>query len=321
MLTDDMFIDKLQQFVSADSVQRQSKKASLAVYIRSSGKTLEAANWIVSYIASLCHDKQDKGFFTLVSEPELVADLIEVAYESLSEDVDLQLNVTPIARLLYIDKKERDKLESERYVQYRAAVMLDKLISLNVSLPPEAVNLVLSDYFINDLPTEEFISSIWRRLADRGINISCHINTLHSYVKNEETPTLTNNSILALWTCVRGGYFDTTIPNSNQTYKLWLWHLVTSCVHKLKRKYEESTRLVAVGCLLETARRYTETQGLIQECMIKWGIGEPKSPRSDFQRDLQELFSRCKNHPGTNCCLPEGYVITKNGVTRQKSDG
>ncbi|OME92243.1 MULTISPECIES: hypothetical protein [Paenibacillus] len=319
MLTDDIILDKLQQFVSGDSVQRQSMKTSLANYILSSGETLIAANWIVSYIASLCHDKQNKGFFTLVNNPELIADLLEVAYESLNRDVDLQPYVIPIARLLYIDKKERDKLESERYVQYRAAAMLDELISLNVTLPSEAVELMLSDYFFNDLPTEEFNSSIWWRLAERGINISCHINTLHSYVKNDESPTLTNNSILALWVCIRGGFFDTTIPNSNQTYRVWLWHLVTSCVHKLKKKYEDTTRSVAVGCLLETSMRYPETQCLILECMAKWGIAKPKSPRSDFQRDLKELFSRCKNHPGTNC-LPVGYVITKNGVTRQRTD-
>ncbi|EHB66628.1 hypothetical protein [Paenibacillus lactis] len=308
MLKEDNILDRLQQFVSVDAVQRQSMKASLAEDILSSDETLKAANWIVSFIESLCHAKRDLGFFTVVNNPELVADLIEVAYECLRENGVLQPFVTPMARLLYIDKKERDKLESERYVQYRAAAMLDSLISLNVSLPAEVVELLLSDYFINDLPTEELNSSIWRRLADRGINISCHINTLHSYVKNDETITLTNNSLLALWACIRGGYFDTAIPNIDQTYKAWLWHLVTSCVHKLKKKYEETTRLVAVGCLLETARKYPETQGLILECMSKWGIREPKSPRSDFQRDVKELFSRCKKSSGYNllagrlCC-------------------
>lgn len=156
--------------MAVDAVQRQSMKASLAEDILSSDETLKAANWIVSFIESLCHAKRDQGFFTVVNNPELVADLIEVAYECLRENGVLQPFVTPMARLLYIDKKERDKLESERYVQYRAAAMLDSLISLNVSLPAEVVELLLSDYFINDLPTEELNSSIWRRLADRGIN-------------------------------------------------------------------------------------------------------------------------------------------------------
>lgn len=112
-------------------------------------------------------------------------------------------------------------------MQYRAAAMFNSLISLNVSLPAEVVELLLSDYFINDLPTEEFHSSI---------------------------------------------------------------------------------------------RKYPETQGLILECMSKWGIREPKSPRGDFQRDVKELFSRCKNHPDTTC-LPAGYVITKNGISRQRTGG
>ncbi|MFJ8519577.1 hypothetical protein [Lysinibacillus xylanilyticus] len=58
---------------------------------------------------------------------------------SLSRDADLQPYVTQIARLLYIDKEERDTLDSERFVQYLAAAMLDELISLNVSSPPEVV--------------------------------------------------------------------------------------------------------------------------------------------------------------------------------------
>ncbi|MEK4118589.1 hypothetical protein NST44_20650 [Paenibacillus sp. FSL W8-0919] len=227
MLKEDNILDRLQQFVSVDAVQRESMKASLAEDILSSDETLKAANWIVSFIESLCHAKRDLGFFTVVNNPELVADLIEVAYECLRENGVLQPFVTPMARLLYIDKKERDKLESERYVQYRAAAMLDSLISLNVSLPAEVVELLLSDYFINDLPTEELNSSI---------------------------------------------------------------------------------------------RKYPETQGLILECMSKWGIREPKSPRSDFQRDVKELFSRCKNHPDTTC-LPAGYVITKNGISRQRTGG
>ncbi|MEE6185299.1 hypothetical protein ACQ3VH_12050 [Bacillus pretiosus] len=320
MLKDDIILGKLQQFVSGESIQRQSMKSSLADFILSSGETSKAAKWIVSYIESLCHDKHDKGVYTQMNNPELIADLLEVAYESLSRDADLQPYVTQIARLLYIDKKERDTLDSERYVQYRAAVMLDELISLNVSLPPEVVELVLSDYYRQDIPTKEFICSIWRRLAERGINISNHISSLVINVKNHESSTLTNNSILALWACIRRGFFDTPIPDSNQTYHVWLWHMTTSCVGKLKKTYEEPTRSVAVGCLLETARIYPEAQSLILECMDKWGIAEPKRPRSDFQRDLKELFSRCENHPGINC-LPEDYVITKRGImSRSKSN-
>ena len=55
-----------------------------------------------------------------MNNPELIADLLEVAYESLSKDADLQPYVTQITRLLYFDKEERDTLDSERYVQYRA---------------------------------------------------------------------------------------------------------------------------------------------------------------------------------------------------------
>lgn len=320
MLKDDIILDKLQQFVSEESIQRQSMKSSLADFILSFGETSKAANWIVSYIESLCHDKHDKGVYTQMNNPELIADLLEVAYESLSRDADLQPYVTQIARLLYIDKKERDTLDSERYVQYRAVVMLDKLISLNVSLPPEVEELVLSDYYRQDIPTKEFICSIWRRLAERGTNISNHISSLVINVKNHESSTLTNNSILALWACIRRGFFDTPIPDSNQTYHVWLWHMTTSCVGKLKKTYEEPTRSVAVGCLLETVRIYPEAQSLILECMGKWGIAEPKRPRSDFQRDLKELFSRCENHPDINC-LPENYVITKRGImSRTKSN-
>lgn len=320
MLKDEIILDKLQQFVSGESIQRQSMKSSLADFILSSGETSKATNWIVSYIESLCHDKHDKGVYTQMNNPELIADLLEVAYESLSREAELQPYVTKIARLLYIDKKERDKLNSERYVQYWAAVMLDELISLNVSLPPEVVELMLSNYYRQDIPTNEFICSIWRRLAERGINISNHISSLVINVNNHESSTLTNNSILALWACIRRGFFDTPIPDSNQTYHVWLWHMTTGCVGKLKKTYEESTRSVAVGCLLETARIYPETQSLILECMDKWGIAEPKRPRSDFQRDLKELFSRCKNHPGINC-LPENYVITNRGImSRSKSN-
>jgi len=177
---------------------------------------------------------------------------------------------------------------------------------------------MLSDYYINDKPTEEFNLSMWWRLAESDINISSHIKTLHTYLKNNETPTLTNNSILALWACIRKGYFDTLIPNSDKTFKVWLWNLVTGCVYKLKKKYEENTRLLAVSCLLDTADKYPETQSLIIDCMEKWGIAEPKSLRSEFQKDLKELYSRCKNHSGTNC-LPEGYVITKSGITINRS--
>jgi len=313
MLKDDIILEKLQQFVSEDSIQRQSMKTSLADFILSSGETSKAANWIVNYIESLCHDKHDKSVYTQMNNPEIIADLLEAAYESLSRDAELQPYVTPIARLLYIDKEERDTLDSERYVQYRAAAMLDELISLNVSLPPEVVELVLSDYYRKDIPTKEFICSIWWRLAERGINISNHIRSLVINVDNHESSTLTNNSILALWACIRRGFFDTPIPDSNLTYHVWLWHMTTSCVGKLNKRYEEPTRSVAVGCLLETAMIYPEAQSLILECMDKWGIAEPKRPRSDFQRDLKELFSRCENHPGINC-LPENYVITKRGI-------
>ncbi|MDR4277344.1 hypothetical protein FO496_28760, partial [Bacillus paranthracis] len=85
-----------------------------------SGETYKAANWIVSYIESLCHDKHDKGVYTQMNNHEFIADLLEVSYESLSRDADLQPYVTKIVRILYIDKKERDKLDSERDVQYWA---------------------------------------------------------------------------------------------------------------------------------------------------------------------------------------------------------
>jgi len=140
MLNDQIILDKLQQFVSEDSIERQNMKSSLTELIISSNEPVIAMDWITDYLMSLCHADHDHGFFTSVHNPELIADLLEVGYECVGTGVDLQPYVMPIARLLCIDKKERDKTASERYVQYRAAAMMDLIISLNVSLPPEVVS-------------------------------------------------------------------------------------------------------------------------------------------------------------------------------------
>ncbi|WP_276913782.1 hypothetical protein [Aneurinibacillus aneurinilyticus] len=184
---------------------------------------------------------------------------------------------------------------------------------MGIAFPKEAVNRILSKHYFSDKQTEEYICSLYWRLAEQGVDISCKFNELIAILHNGETLALENNSLSALWAAVREGFFDSQIPDSDKTCHIWLWRLVTTCIWKLKPKHEEITRLGSVGCLIETARRYPQTQSLILECMDKWGIREPKRPRTDFHCDLGVLFSLCKENPGTTC-LPANYTITKKGI-------
>ncbi|WP_243735177.1 hypothetical protein [Paenibacillus turpanensis] len=284
-----LILRELQAFAEEKNLEvRQGQKEALISNIVSSGEAQTVASYIVDCLTNAVQSIGEKGFAASLDDPDLVADWLEIAYGSLHAEADFTAYMPPLARLLVIERKERDKSKAELYVQYRAAALMDELLALDVPLSEEAQSLLQKDYFISDVPTEEVNSQIWWRMADRGIDISRHIPTLITLVQNDETPTLANNCILALWAAVRGGFFDSPIPNSEKTYNVWLWSLVTCCVTKLRSRYEETTRLGAVGCLLEASQKYPQTQSLILECMEKWGIKEPKRPRGDFQLDLRD---------------------------------
>lgn len=304
---------KLQAFAAASQEQRQERKEMLVEEILASGEAQAAVNWIADRLMKAGPIDDSTGFTADLQDSELTADLLEIAYESLRADgVAFVPYVVPAVRLMHIAKKAADKTETELYVQYRAAALMDEMLALDVSLPEEALKLILSQFY-SDTQTEELKCRIWWRLAERGIDISGRINALLTNFHNYETPELAGNSLMALWAALRKGFFDSPIPDSDKTCQVWLWHLVTDLVSKLKPKYDENTRLGTVGCLLEASSQYPQTQSLILECMENWGIKEPKRPRGDFQLDLKELYDRCRNHPGTTC-LPDNYVITKKGI-------
>ncbi|RRJ61833.1 hypothetical protein EHV15_01715 [Paenibacillus oralis] len=304
---------KLQAFAAAGQEQRQERKEMLVEEMLASGEAQGAVLWIAERLAGAGQIDGSTGFITELRDSELTADLLEVAYESLRADsVNPEAYLIPAARLMHIEKKAADKTETELYVQYRAAALVDEMLSLGVALPEEALKLLLSQYY-SDTQTEELKCRVWWRLAERGIDISGRINALLTNFHNYKTPELAGDSLLALWAALRKGFFDSPIPDSEKTCQVWLWHLVTDLVFKLKPKYDENTRLGSVGCLLEAASMYPQTQRLILECMENWGIKEPKRPRGDFQLDLKALYDRCRNHPGTTC-LPDNYVITKKGI-------
>ncbi|MCA1295464.1 hypothetical protein LBW89_20865 [Paenibacillus sp. alder61] len=313
MTRDLTLLEKLERFAETDRDGREAVKGGIIDEIGSFGTAPEAAAWIANRFTCAGSEQGEKGFFTALEDPDLTADLLELAHETLSATENPEPYVTPVARLLYIDKRASDKSRAEEYVQYRAAALMDHLLMSDVPLTREAAEFLLTDFYIRDPLTQELICHIWWALAERGIDISGRLNSLLTSLHNYKTPALAQNSILALWAAMRQGFFDSPIPGSDKTSRIWLWHLVTKCVAKMKKKIDEDTRLGAVGCLLDTASRYPETQSLILECMENWGIPEPKKPRSDFQKDLKELYERCKNHPGTTC-LPEGHVITKKGI-------
>ncbi|MED4954356.1 hypothetical protein ABEO75_08880 [Paenibacillus macerans] len=304
---------KLQAFAAASQEQRQERKERLVEEMLASGEAQGAVLWIADRLAGAGQIDGSSGFIAELKDSELTADLLEVAYESLRADgVAFVAYIVPAARLMHIAKKAADKTDTERYAQFRAAALVDELLARGVVLPEEALKLILSQFY-SDTQTEELKCRIWWRLAERGIDISGRINALLTNFHNYKTPELAGNSLLALWAALRKGFFDSPIPDSDKTCRIWLWHLVTDLVFKLKPKYDENTRLGSVGCLLEAASMYPQTQRLILECMENWGIKEPKRPRGDFQLDLKELYGRCRNHPGTTC-LPDNYVITKKGL-------
>ncbi|MCY6371682.1 hypothetical protein [Clostridium ganghwense] len=263
-----------------------------------------------------CQSEQEignKGFYKEVSNPELVVIILEILHKCFKTGADLAPVIVHIAHILYIDKRESDKSKIELYIQFCAAAILDLVISSEISFSQEVIGLILADVYRSDKLTEEYMCDIYCKLAEQGVNISSKIKSLLTTLHNEGTLVLMKNSLLALWAAVRGGCFDTKIPNSDNTYNLWLWHLVTKCVWKLKPKYEEVIKLGAVGCLIETAIRYPQTRFLILECMEKWGIREPKRPRTVFKRDLVQLFSYCRENPGITC-LPSNIQIGKRGI-------
>ncbi|WP_435924772.1 hypothetical protein [Paenibacillus sp. DYY-L-2] len=306
----------LGSFAGADREQRNHRKRKFIDRIPSSGEVQAAIQGIAGCLKKALQDDGREGFVAKIEDAELVGDLLEIAYETVRPDAELAPYMMPVARFMHIDKKATDKTDAERYVQYRATVLMEAMLSGETEMPAEAAALILSNYYIRDIPTQELYGKICWRLSERGINICSRINWLHTGFHNYETPELAGNNLLALWSAIRKGYFDSPIPDSDKTYQVWLWHIVTSCVSKMKKKYREDIRLGAVGCLLDVSSRYPQTQRLILECMENWGIAEPGRPRNDLAKDLKELYARCREHPGTTC-LPEGYVITKKGIMKQ----
>jgi len=257
----------------------------------------------------------DSGFYKNVTDAKLVIMIIEIFHKCLNMGADISLLITLIARLLYIDRRESEKTSDELYLQYRIAAILDEAVRLEIHLSKEAIDLILIGRYFSDIPTREYLCNLYWRLAEQGVDISCKIRTLICEFHNNESFNLSDNSITALWAAVSGGFFDSKIIGSkeNLTYHVWLWHLVTDCVWKLKPKYDSRLRLGIAGCLLETAGRYPETRLLILECLEIWGIREPKRLTTELHHDLAELFSRCRDNPGTTC-LPNNTRIVKKGI-------
>lgn len=315
-------------FMEAGAAERNEQKERLAAELQNANPGQPVVRLIAEALAGAPSGPLGEyGRAAALCDAVLTADLLELAYATLTsgEAADLESYVLPASRLIHLEKKERDKSDDERYVQYRAAVLVDGLLALNVGFSKEAAELLRYEYYVSGIPAKELNAQIWWRLAERGIDISDHIRTLHAYLNNQDTDTLAVNSLLALWAAVRRGFFDSPIRGSENTqevgtslgskntYQVWLWGLVTKCVGKLRRKGNEELRLGAAGCLLDLSSRYPQTQRLILECMENWGVKEPKRLSTDVQRDIAELYARCRNHPGTTC-LPANYVITKKGI-------
>lgn len=307
---------RLMCFMEAGDAERQEQKERLAAELQNANPGQPVIRLIAEALAGApAGPLGEYGRAAALCDAVLAADLLELAYAALAsgEAADLESYVLPASRLIHLEKKERDKSDDERYVQYRAAVLVDGLLALNVRFSEEAAELLRYEYYVSGIPAEELNAQIWWRLAEQGIDISGHIRTLEAYLNNQDTDTLAVNSLLALWAAVRRGFFDSPIKGSENTYQVWLWGLVTKCVGKLRRKGNEELRLGAAGCLLELSNRYPQTQRLILECMENWGVKEPKRLSTDVQRDIAELYARCRNHPGTTC-LPANYIITKKGI-------
>ncbi|NEN86296.1 hypothetical protein [Paenibacillus elgii] len=235
------------------------------------------------------------GTYLDVNDPEQVVALIEIVHRCLGTGGDLSGIIIPIARLHHLDRKESEKTDTELYLQYRAAALLDALLAAEIPFPDEAVQLILvaGKRYVKDQATEQYICSIHWRLADSGINISGAIPSLVTIFKNGETSELVQYSLLALWAAVRQGYFDTPIPDSDLSYQVWLKHLISSGTYKLKKK-DEPNQLGIISCLIEMVRTYPELKGLAAEYLEQCKIREPKRPTTDYQHDLNHYFSLCR---------------------------
>ncbi|KZE76094.1 hypothetical protein AV654_24585 [Paenibacillus elgii] len=241
------------------------------------------------------HQTGELGTYLGVNDPEQVVALIEIVHQCLEAGGDLSGIIIPIARLHHLDRKESEKTDTELYLQYRAAALLDALLAAEVPFPDEAVQLILvaGKRYVKDQATEQYICSIHWRLADSGVNISGAIPSLVTIFKNGETSELVQYSLLALWAAVRQGYFDTPIPDSDLSYQVWLKHLISSGTYKLKKK-DEPNQLGIISCLIETVRTYPELKGLASEYLEQCKIREPKRPTTDYQHDLNHYFSLCR---------------------------
>ncbi|WP_338753029.1 hypothetical protein [Bacillus sp. FJAT-52991] len=307
----------LQDFLVVDADARNEMKNDLMIAVQKKETAEEVVAFFENYLINVRQDIGESGFYRTVSDSELLSEMLEVLYECLNTEINVESIIPEVSSFLCIDKRETDKTKGELYLQYRVTAFLDEVIRMGESLPKEVIDRILaSERYYSDKQTEEFVCSIYWRLAERGVDISCKISSLITRLHNRETSVLANNALSALWAAIKGGYFDSVIPNSNKTYRVNLWRLVTTCVGILTSKDDEVLRLGSVGCLIETARTYPETKSLILECMEKWGIKEPKRPRTDVNRDVLVLYSLCKDHPGTTC-LPERYQITKKGIMIQ----
>lgn len=235
------------------------------------------------------------GTYKYVGDPELVVEIVELIDQCLRAGGDLSDLIPLIAQIHYLDRRESTKSRTELYLQYRAAALLDASLEQSIPFSTESIKLLLASgkKYLSDNATQEYMCSIYWRLADQGVNISSVIQSLDTIFHNGETNVLVRNSLLALWAAVRNGDFDTQIPDSENTYQVWLKHVIGDASYKLKKKYEEN-KLGIVGLLLEIVSRYPETKSLANEYLIKCKIREPKRITTDYQRDLKDYFIRCR---------------------------
>jgi hypothetical protein len=235
------------------------------------------------------------GTYQYVGDPELVVEIIESLDQCLRAGVDLSDLISLIAQIHHLDRRESTKSRTELYLQYRAAALLDASLAQEIPFSNESIKILLASgkKYVSDHATKEYMCSIYWRLADRGVNISSVIQSLDTIFHNSETNELVRSSLMALWAAVRNGDFDTQIPDSENTYQVWLKHVIGDATYKLKKKDEEN-KLGSVGLLLEIVSRYPDTKSLANEYLITCKIREPKRITTDYQRDLKDYFLRCK---------------------------
>ncbi|WP_088831584.1 hypothetical protein [Paenibacillus tyrfis] len=279
-----------------DLAERRRTAKEIIEEITTPARTLKVVSLAKDSLEAALQDHQtgELGTYLDVNDPEQVIALIEIVHQCLEAGGDLSGFITPIAQLHHLDRKESTKSDTELYLQYRAAALLDALLAAEVPFPDEAVRLILAagKRYVMDQATEQYICSIHWRLADSGVNISGAIPSLVAVFKNGETSELVHYSLLALWAAVRQGYFNTPIPDSDQSYQVWLKHLISSGTYKLKK--DEPNQLGIIGCLIETVRTYPELKGFAAEYLEQCKIREPKRPTTDFQHDLKQYFSLCR---------------------------